>query len=121
MKRSMRRIVACFALFAVAWVALLPLVSSAHDAATHLQSAPPCHVAGVLDSAGSTNPAAPASPCPHCAFCAIALLVLPSPPVPVPLTVCVPADTLAAFSAAPHPADLSARIPDSRGPPPPLA
>jgi hypothetical protein len=124
MKRCTQRIVACFALLAVAWVALLPLVSSAHTLVAGEEPLPPCHQSGLLSGVhtpSSTDPAAPGSPCAHCAFCIAALFILPSPPVPVALVVPASVDIAAAPRPAVHPADLATRLPDSRGPPPPLA
>jgi len=62
MTRCMRRIIACFALFAVAWVALLPLVSSAHALVAGDSSLPPCHQAGLLSGVHTPSSADPAAP-----------------------------------------------------------
>jgi|KBSMisStandDraft_5_1062788.scaffolds.fasta_scaffold28713_3 hypothetical protein len=124
MTRCMRRIIACFALFAVAWVALLPLVSSAHALVAGDSSLPPCHQAGLLSGVhtpSSADPAAPGSPCAHCAFCIAAIFILPSPPAPVALVVPAPLDVATGPRPTVHPADLATRLPDPRGPPPPLA
>jgi DUF2946 family protein len=124
MKRCMRRFVAFFALLAVAWVALLPLVSGAYAAAADQQPLPPCHQAGLATGAhtpSSADPAAPASPCAHCAFCMIAFVVLPSAPAPLAALLLRAPDETFVGRASPHPADLTARLPDPRGPPARLA
>ena len=119
-----RRIVAWCALVAVAWVALWPLITTAHALAS-AESMPLCHQAGmrvgadepVMDPTGG----APQPEKQHCPLCIMAFLAMASAPSLVPADRIAPEDLAREFRDAVHPADLSARLAESRAPPPLLA
>lgn len=115
-----RRIVAGFALAAVMWVALWPLIASAHALAS-AESMPLCHQAGM--QVGVDEPAVdPAGGAPqpgkqHCPLCIMAFLAMGSASAIVAADRIAPIDLARGFRDATHPADLSARLPESRAPP----
>ena len=116
----LRRFAAIVALLSVAWTALWPLVSSAH-ALAFADAMPLCHQAGML--VGADEPAMdPASPSPqpgkqHCPLCIMAFLAMASAPSIVPAERIAPIDLAREFRDRITPADLSARLPESRAPP----
>lgn len=115
-----RRIVALCALLAVAWTALWPLVASAHALAS-AEAMPLCHQAGMQVGADEAPaggmPAVPESPRQHCPLCIMAFFAMPSAPALVAADRVAPVDLAADFRSATQPADLSARLPESRAPP----
>lgn len=115
-----RRIVALCALLAVTWTALWPLVASAHALAS-AEAMPLCHQAGMQVGADEAPaggmPAVPESPRQHCPLCIMAFFAMPSAPALVAADRVAPVDLAADFRSATQPADLSARLPESRAPP----
>ena len=116
-----RRIVSWLALVAVAWAALWPLITAAHALAS-AESMPLCHQAGmqvgvdepVMDSTGT----APAPTKQHCPLCIIAFVAMGSAPAVVAADRIAPTDLAREYRGHLEPADLSARFPESRAPPP---
>lgn len=115
-----RRLVAVFALVAIAWTSLWPLVSAAH---ARLASGPMplCHQAGMavaIDQPGEpAQDLAHPQPRFHCPLCVMAFFGAcgPSLHVVAPVFRCV-----AVFGEAhcvPTPDDLSLVLPQSRAPP----
>lgn len=119
-----RRILALCTLLSVAWTALWPLVSSAHALAT-AGDMPLCHMAGM--QAGADEPAMDMqSPSPqpgkqHCPLCIMGFLAMASHTPVVAAERIAPIDLSRAYRDAVHPADLSARLAESRAPPASLA
>ena len=115
-----RRIVAFCALLAVAWTALWPLVSTAH-ALAFAESMPLCHRAGQQvgadEAVGHEMPAVPEPSKQHCPLCIMAFFAMPSSSTVVAADRIAPVDLANDFRSASRPADLSARLPDSRAPP----
>jgi hypothetical protein len=115
-----RRIVAWWALAAVMWVALWPLITTAHAVASS-EAMPLCHQAGMQVGVDEPvmDPAAPAAPQgkQHCPLCIMAFLAVGSATAVVAADRIAPADLAGDFRDHAHPADLSARLPESRAPP----
>ncbi|HET9652621.1 MAG TPA: DUF2946 family protein [Usitatibacter sp.] len=115
-----RRIVALCVLLALAWTALWPLVSAAH-ALAFADSVPLCHQAGMQvgadEAAGDETPAAPDSAKQHCPLCIMAFFAMPAAPAVVAADHIAPVDLSSDFRSSDRPADLTARLPDSRAPP----
>lgn len=116
--RRLRRIVSLLAIFAVAWTALWPLVSSAH-AAFSSEPVMLCHQAGmdVSPDEAPTQSSTPGSGKTHCPLCIMAFYVafVATPPVPPFLfsTVVVTADR----DHEPLLSRFESRLPPSRAPP----
>jgi hypothetical protein len=115
-----RRIVALFALLAVAWVALWPLIASAHALAS-ADSMPLCHQAGMQVGMGEgvldATDGAPQPQKQHCPLCIMAFLAMGSAPIVVAADRISPTDLACEFRDEVQPSDLSARLPESRAPP----
>ncbi|HET9577224.1 MAG TPA: DUF2946 family protein [Usitatibacter sp.] len=115
-----RRIVALCALLAVAWTALWPLIASAH-ALAFAESMPLCHQAGMQvgadEASNDETPAAPQSPKQHCPLCIMAFFAMPAATAIVAADRIAPVDLSSDFRSAASPADLTARLPESRAPP----
>jgi hypothetical protein len=115
-----RRFVALCALLAVAWVALWPLITTAQSLA-FADAVPLCHQAGMQVGMGEpVMDPAEGSPQPgkqHCPLCIMAFLAMAPAPSLVPADRIAPQDLAREFRDAVHPADLSARLAESRAPP----
>jgi hypothetical protein len=108
-------------LFAVAWVALWPLVTTAH-ALTGAEPMPLCHQAGMQVDIGEPvedDPTLTRHPIrQHCPLCILVILAVGTAQVTVvAVDRIAPVDLARDFRDAIHPADLSARLPESRAPP----
>ena len=123
-KLRTRRATALATLLCVVWTALWPVVSSAH-ALSQGDAMPLCHQAGTMvgaDEPSSDGPReAPQPGKQHCPLCILAFLAMPSAPsIPAQHRI-APDDLSRHFRIAVQPADLSARLPESRAPPSSLA
>ena len=123
-KPRLRRRIAAIVLACLAWTALWPLVSSAHALASAAGDVPLCHQAGMQVGADeSAMDPAGGSPQPgrqHCPLCIMGFLAMASTPSLVPADRIAPDDLAREFQDAVHPADLSARLAESRAPPLPV-
>jgi hypothetical protein len=115
-----RRATALATLLCVVWTALWPVVASAHALALG-DSVPLCHQAGTMvgadepSSGGSTQAPQPGKP--HCPLCIMAFLAMPSAPAIPAADRVSPIDLARDVHDVVQPADLSARLPESRAPP----
>jgi hypothetical protein len=121
MKIATRRLAAFAAMLAVAWTALWPLLSAAH-AVAFAEPMPLCHQAGLQVAADEeASPEQPNTPPgsakQHCPLCIMAFFGMPGAPAVVASTHVVAQDHSFDTRADANPADLSARLPESRAPP----
>jgi hypothetical protein len=116
----LRRLAAIATLLSVAWTALWPLVASAHALAAS-DAVPLCHQAGMQVGADEPSTDGPSqAPLPrkqHCPLCIMVFLAMASAPAIVPAERIAPVDLAREFRDRITPADLSARLPESRAPP----
>jgi len=121
---STRRATALATLLCVLWTALWPVVASAHALAQG-DAMPLCHQAGMqvgADEPSSDGPTqAPQPGKQHCPLCIMAFLAMPSAPSVAAPDRIAPIDLSRDFRNVVQPADLSARLPESRAPPSCLA
>ena len=116
---SARRATALATLLCVVWTALWPAVASAHALASG-DSMPLCHQAGMQVGADEPSTDDSKSPQPgkqHCPLCIMAFLAMASAPAIAAPDRAAPVDLARHVRNVPHPADLSARLPESRAPP----
>jgi Protein of unknown function (DUF2946). len=114
-----RRNTAIATLLCVVWTALWPVVASAHALALG-DSMPLCHQAGMqvgADEPSTDDTKAPQPGKQHCPLCIMAFLAMPSAPTLVAPDRLAPLDLSRGIREAVRPADLSARLPESRAPP----
>ena len=117
---STRRATALATLLCVVWTALWPVVASAHALAQG-DAMPLCHQAGMQVGAdespsdGTTQAPQPGKQ--HCPLCIMAFLAMPSTATLAAADRIAPIDLSRGVRNVVHPADLSARLPESRAPP----
>ena len=119
--RPRRRLVALFALLAIAWTSLWPLVSAAHAAMAN-EAMPLCHQAGTMvamDEAPTPEPGSPAHSPPrfHCPLCVMAFYAGFAPQLHVEPPVFRCRVEFGDAHCAPTPDDFSLALPESRAPP----
>jgi hypothetical protein len=115
-----RRATALATLLCVVWTALWPVVASAHALAS-ADAMPLCHQAGMQVGADEPSTDGPSKvPQPgkqHCPLCIMVFLAMPSAPTIAAPDRLAPVDLAGDVRDTVHPADLSARLPESRAPP----